>query len=377
MKGARYESAIPEHLRVPRTCPMRIPKQDYEPPFAARTTRFPLSVKEFVIAIIGAQHSTPASAAKVGALSQILVFIKKDLQPHTPRHWDAASVTDAQGAYNECVIAYWDDNAAYTNWRASSGFDAWWTRLEPGCQNGWYMEVFLPSIDRVETIFGDLRNHPEGIGHLSKSPSDFIREHVYWGSMRDRLPLSQTDEMVGECLPPLDTSCDTRKARVCVPGKRNLCMIRSGQDWSSTTPEERKLYLETLHPVLIQGMDFLRDNGEQVGCYSCRHMDVLNSETLETGTEKTFGLAYFDDIASLEGWSKGHKTHLDIFGGFLKYTKRLNNHVTLRLYHEVMVLKPEQQYFEYVGCHGKTGMLGGLDIGQRRNSVARLQAARL
>jgi len=31
--------------------------------------------------------------------------------------------------------------------------------------------------------------------------------------------------------------------------------------------------------------------------------------------------------------------------------------VTLRVFHEVMVLRPEQQYFEYVGCHAGTGML--------------------
>ncbi|TKA67830.1 hypothetical protein B0A55_09196, partial [Friedmanniomyces simplex] len=68
-------------------------------------------------------------------------------------------------------------------------------------------------------------------------------------------------------------------------------------------------------------------------------------------TDKTFGLAYFDDLSSLEGWSKHHKTHLDIFGGFLKYAGELQGNVSLRLFHEVLVLEPEQQFFEYVGCH--------------------------
>lgn len=54
------------------------------------------------------------------------------------------------------------------------------------------------------------------------------------------------------------------------PRKQNLTLIRSGQDWSSTTPSERTLYLTTLHPTLTKGMAYLRDHGDQVGCYSCR-----------------------------------------------------------------------------------------------------------
>jgi hypothetical protein len=47
------------------------------------------------------------------------------------------------------------------------------------------------------------------------------------------------------------------------PAIKNYCIrpqesviIRSGQDWSDTLPEDRKLYLETMHPVLRKGMNF-------------------------------------------------------------------------------------------------------------------------
>jgi hypothetical protein len=148
-----------------------------------------------------------------------------------------------------------------------------------------------------------------------------------------------------------------QKKRIKVPGRRNLAVIRSGQDWSNTLPHERTLYLETMHPVLIKGMAFLRDSGHDVGCYSCRLMDVLDTQNMQPGTEKTFGLAYFDDLASLEGWSKDHQTHLNIFGRFLNYAKELQGKVSLRLFHEVLILGVEQQEFEYVACHGGTGML--------------------
>ena len=36
---------------------------------------------------------------------------------------------------------------------------------------------------------------------------------------------------------------------------------------------------------------------------------------------------------------------------------KLKGNVTLRVFHEVMVLEPEQQMFEYVACHPGTGML--------------------
>lgn len=88
-----------------------------------------------------------------------------------------------------------------------------------------------------------------------------------------------------------------------------------------------------------------------------------SSETsfFSTDTDQTFGLAYFDDIAGLEKRSREHKTHLNIFGGFLNYAKKLNFELTLHLYHEVFVLKAKQQLFEYIGCHGATGMLVGLE----------------
>jgi len=70
-----------------------------------------------------------------------------------------------------------------------------------------------------------------------------------------------------------------------------------------------------MHPVLNKDVDFLRDRGDEVGCFSCRFMEVLNLNSLQSGgTDKTFGLAYFDDLSSLEGWSKSDKTRLDIFG---------------------------------------------------------------
>lgn len=211
-------------------------------------------------------------------------------------------------------------------------------------------------MNRLETLFNTPT--PEGSGHLRQGWSGEIQQHGYWGSMRDRLPMSQTDQLAGhEMRTDQSIASTSTDSRVKVQGKKNLAIIRSGQDWLATDPEERELYLSTMHPVLEKGMNFLRDQGEEVDCYSCRFMDVVDPVTRQANKDRTFGLAYFSDLASLEAWCKKHPTHLAIFGGFHQYAKKLGNNVGLRVFHEVMVLEPEQQFFEYIGCHAGTGMI--------------------
>lgn len=199
-----------------------------------------------------------------------------------------------------------------------------WTNLERGRDVGWFLEVFSPSIDRFETVFSN-DTIPEGAAHMRESVSGPMREHVYWGSMRDRLAVSQTDALEGEHFGVSERGelTDTKSRRVRVAGRKNLCVIRSGQDWSGTNPRERKLYLETMHPVLVKGMEFLTKEGSEVGCLSNRFTEVADHADPTRSTDQTFGLGYFDNIASLEGWSKQHKTHLDIFGRFLQYAAEL------------------------------------------------------
>lgn len=314
------------------------------------------------MAIIGSQDETkPANST---SREKLISFVESKAKASKPKYWEVAAYTDNKNFYNEAVFAYWQTREAYNEWASSSGFDVWWTELDAAKEsNGWFKEIFFPAIDHFETVFSN-NAADEGASHMKEKISGPISEHVYWGSMRDRLPASQNDEMKGDVWQRgnsdangVSTKRDTRKARVRVQGHENLAVIRSGQDWADTLPKERELYLNTMHPVLIKGMDFLRDNGEEVGCISNRFMTVVESKAPAKSVDKTFGLGYFDDLASLEKWSKAHKTHLDIFGGFLKYAKELQNNISLKLFHEVLVVASNQQDFEYIGCHPGTGML--------------------
>lgn len=359
------EQAIAENLRTERKFAVNTPT-NFDPPFPAYTARFPKHAKDLVMAIVGIQYKS-LDQDDGQALRTISSYTSSVSVPEgsRPGFQELAAVTDNRGYYNIAVLAYWSSKSAYDEWSTSSGFKDWWQALNPeGQDHGWFLEVFFPTMDRFETVFSN-NEVPEGAAHMREGISGPIQEHVYWGSMRDRMPLSQTDELIGDKFSghkkdSNGSETSESRRRVSVRGKKNLAVIRSGQDWSDTTPEERKLYLETMHPTLTRGMNFLRDNGDEVGCYDCRFMGIVDPVTGQTGENRTFGLAYFDDLKSLERWSKEHPTHIDIFGGFLKYAKTLNNNVTLRLFHEVLVLEPEQQLFEYIGCHEGTGMLSAV-----------------
>ncbi|KAL1584807.1 hypothetical protein WHR41_06552 [Cladosporium halotolerans] len=350
------EPAIPEHLRTERTLPSRLPP-DYHPPFPAYAARFSKSADGVVIAVIGFQSKDRDSRFE-DCQKKLVGFMRQQVGDVVPKHWDLSSVIDKRGYHNIAAIAYWATPSDYEAWLAESGFAAFWDDLKPDGDVGWFREAFSPSIDRFENIFSD-NEVPEGVAHMRESVSRELQEHVYWGSMRDRLPISQTDLLVGnhDQRSAVDEVTDTRSQRIRVPGRRNLAIIRSGQDWSGTDAHERELYLTTMHPVLIKGMEYLTHQGSETGCFSNRFMEVIDADDASRCMEKTFGLGYFDDIASLEAWSKKHRTHLAIFGRFHQYAKELENNLQLRLFHEVLVLTPEQQDLEYVGCHEDTGML--------------------
>lgn len=314
------------------------------------------------MATIGAQYENTNKNDGKG-IATIKAFITTVPEAIRPSFWEVASVTDKRGAYNIAVVAYWPGAEAYQKWETESGFKSWWQSRERENEgHGWFQEILRPTVDRFETNFSN-PEHPEGAANMQEKISGQVLQHGYWGSMRDRIAAAQDDELKGEHGPwPATESTDgsgrnqNSTTRVRVEGKKNLCVIRSGQDWSDTLPAERKLYLETMHPVLVTGMKYLRDEGRGDGCYAMNLWDVVDSKTHTADQERTFGLGYFNDMASLEKWSKSHRTHINIFGGFLKYAKRLNNDVSLRLFHEVYSLEQDQQFFEYVGCHADTGM---------------------
>ena len=341
------ESAIPRHLTTARSRHRRVP-DDYRPPYPSFVARHKPKVSHVVMAYFGLQYRGAPPAAATRLLAGIAA---RFADGNGPSHWDRAQYVDQAGFSNVVSVAYWDDVVKFDAWFASAR-EAWTGQGGGGI--GRYIEVLRPSVARYETLFSS-PDRAEGVAVIADGMSREVTEHAYWGGMRDRIPLSQTDEMVASGKPSLVR--DGQRLRVIAHD--NLCLIRSGQDWSDTEASERKMYLEDVEPVLREGMDFLRDQGLAIGCYANRHMQVLGKDGMST--EKSYGQSWWRGLSALERWAESHPTHVRIFGAAMKYLSTLGPAAKLRLYHEVTVAAADEQFFEYADCHPGTGMLAAVE----------------
>lgn len=340
------ESAIPQHLVSRRTEPTRM-KPDWQPPYPSFVARFAPSVARVAMAYFGVQYrsgSEPPAIARA-ALDDLAAACSG---PDGPGWADRAAYVDEAGYDTVITIAYWDDPARHERWSADARA-MWLGDRHASGDAGFFVESVRPSTARFETLFSNDRL--EGVARLAGTLSGEVAEHAYWGGARDRLPLAQTDPLApGD--PPEVTGDGRRRV---VRGQDNLCLIRSGQDWSDTDGGERRMYLDEVEPVLRAGMDFLRDEGRTVGCYANRYLRVIDDGGAPL--DKSFGMSWWRSLADLDRWAKDHPTHKAIFGQAMKYLSTMGPAARLRLYHEVTVAAADDQHFEYLGCHPGTGLL--------------------
>jgi len=340
------ESAIPAHLVTTR-CRHRRVDDDYRPPYPSFVARHKAGVTRVVMAYFGLQYRGELSPAAASSKSE---FVALASAANGPSHWDHASYVDQAGFVNEIFVAYWDDVVRFDAWFEPAR--AAWTGSEV-VGVGRFIELLRPAVERYETLFSSL-GRPEGVAVIADDMSGEVLEHAYWGGMRDRIPLSQTQDMKASGKPTLVED----GTRLRVLAQDNLCMIRSGQDWSDTDAAERRMYLEDVEPVLREGMEFLRDEGLSIGCYANRYMRLRGPDGALT--EKSYGQSWWQSLSVLERWAESHPTHVRIFGAAMKYLSSLGPAAKLRLYHEVTVAAADEQFFEYLGCHPETGMLAGV-----------------
>jgi aldoxime dehydratase len=330
------ESAIPAHLTAARTHPGRM-KDGWTPPYPSFVARMEPAVRQVVMAYFGLQFRGERPAGALGVLDA--AFAAADGPGH---HEVASDGTDIVS------VAYWDDPAAFDRWSAVHR-ESW---LEAGEGCGRWIEVLRPTVEEHETLFSSL-GRPEGVGVLARGWSGEIAEHGYWGGMRDRIPLSQTDPLAPTGTPAVER--DGRRVRI--RPHAGICLIRSGQDWTDTGDAEREMYLNDVEPVLRAGMDFLRTEGRGIGCYANRYLTVVQDGR---PVERTFGMGWWRSLADLERWAESHATHVAIFGAAMGYLSTLGPAARLRLYHEVSVVAEGEALFEYVDCRPGTGLLGAL-----------------
>lgn len=222
------------------------------PSFPAFVARNKDGVSQVVMAYFGLQFRGAPPARAKAALDDLDAAFGA---ANGPGHHDRATHTDGAGHTEIVSIAYWDDPAVFDRW-FDVNREGW---IGDGCRGGGvgrWIEAIRPRAEEFETLFS-VPERAEGIAALSKGWSDEIQEHAYWGGMRDRIPLSQTDALLGGSAPLVSRD----GSRVRVMPRQGLCLIRSGQDWSATEGDDRAMYLDGVEPDLRVGMEFLRDEG--------------------------------------------------------------------------------------------------------------------
>jgi aldoxime dehydratase len=340
----------PRELYALTPSPRHMPP-DWEPPAPAWSASFAQQTTPVVMAYFGTQLESPGGDRVDARLQGFFAAA------NAPDNVENARFDDRSGCRNLITSAYWTNPASYERWQHESGFEAWWN--EPARLNdrqGYYREILTVPPARFETIFS--YNCQVGVAKTGGCPVvGPIREHNYWGSMRDRIEASAHDDLLsshGERLPQLPPPL-TRGRRLRVKAPANLAVIRSGQDWSDCAGAELAQYDESVRPALLEGMTFLRDHPADTGCCDLRFAE----ETSRDGSrlKRTFGLGYFITLGHLEKWAATHPTHLAIFSKFLTMAREFGSDLKLKLWHEVSVLPATGQVFEYVNCRSGTGLL--------------------
>jgi aldoxime dehydratase len=343
------ESAIDKHLKCPRTLSRRVP-DEYQPPFPMWVARADEKLQQVVMGYMGVQYH--GEGQRAAALQAMGDMVGRFALADGPLNHDLTHHTDASGYDNLIVVGYWKDTAAHSRWWALPEVAGWWNadaRLGEGL--GYFREIVAPRAEQFETLYA-FKDQLPGVGAVMDGISDDIEEHGYWGSMRDRFPVSQTDWMAPTGELQVVAGDPGKGGRVVVLGHDNIALIRSGQDWVEAEAEERSLYLDEILPTLQAGMDFLRDNGQALGCYSNRF--VRNIDLQGNFLDVSYNIGHWRSVEKLERWAESHPTHLRIFVTFFRVAAGL---AKLRLYHEVSVSDAKNQVFEYINCHPHTGML--------------------
>ncbi|MFD2370312.1 phenylacetaldoxime dehydratase family protein [Brevibacillus sp. GCM10020057] len=282
-------------------------------------------------------------------------FLQAFTNPNGPVHVDRAIHQDIDEYVNHIFLAYWDNKESFENWNSTSPIAKYWDEsAAPVEEIGLWREILFIPNDHIETLHSG-ENYDSGVSNFL--PLTYTKVHEYWGSMRDRLKASRLEsfetEYDKEMLEPVHVESIGKRIRI-YPSD-NICLIRTAQNWSQCSNEERNTYLELVEPTLKEGAEYIRQNPSETGCLSSKFVYelALNGDSLD----KSCTIAYFLSLAHLEEWAKSHPSHLKIYHTFFEMLQMHNYATELALWHEVSVLKTDQAIFEYMNCHSSTGLL--------------------
>lgn len=326
-------------------------KAGWEPSYPSYSARFDSQRSVLTILILGVQFAD-ITEDRAAASSYAQEFMTLTAEADDVEFRDQSEFVDDAGQCNRMIVCYLAEHADAT---VEGLRQQWLAGPEPTGsidghgRLGFFVEEIKPTMDRVETLYSS--DHIQGVANVAETLSPQIQEHAYWGSARDRLPAAQQDRLA-----PSGGTTSEDDGNVIVSGIENLCLIRSGQDWSETAGDERAMYLGEVEPTLRAGMDYLTASGGEVGCIANRYARALDEDG--NVIDQSYGMSWWYSMASLDDWARVHPTHKAIFGVAMRYLGEHGGSGHLKLTHEVFVTERAQGHFVYRNCHPATGLLG-------------------
>ena len=339
------------HPVYERVHPARRP-HDFTPPSERYSLRWRRPVPELVADWFGLQGPQPGSAASHHFVDRMRNAFS-DAYP--PEAFEVmACPHDEAGHSTTIVVGNWTSTSAHATWSHCSPWARWWHSIDPAAADvGYWRETLICPYDRHETIYSQ-NTYRIGLGRTPGTEIVQITANGYPGAARDRFPITAVeniDSPLGIAV-RYDESINPRGRRVFVFTPLNTLVMRSGQFWHDSEPEQAEDYESALRPKLDRGMDYLAAHPE-TGCIYLRQMTNLDTDL--TQRRETSVYAAFQDYAGLEAWAADHPTHHAIYGHQIAMGRKYGPRRDVITWHEAFAL-PANNRFEYINCAPGTGM---------------------
>lgn len=316
----------------------------WQPPAPAWEARWDDTNDALMTVVFGTQGDTS------GPLGDWAAQVFSALAPFFPIAVERAQYQDATGNTHHVFVSYWRQSV-YEQWRQHDAVQSWWASDARLNEQAVWRESFAMLDKRFETLHSTPNAH--GVSVSAQVLDGPLLEHGYSGGMRDRIAQSEHESLAAN--EQVQCANDGVRARIVLP--QNSCVIRSGQNWGECNSEQRDFYLHKVHPVLQEGMRYLRDEGHESGCLLMRFANCYDAQW--QALPQSFGLGYARDITVFEDWARSHPTHIAIFDTFMQMVEQFGESLSLQLWHEVTVLGPGGADCEYINCPAIVSALSG------------------
>lgn len=339
------------HIQYPRLLPER-----RSPGHRPAAPRFTLRWADPVGTVVSQYHGMQRLNADWGWQAEFFDrVIASFAEDDGPAAHEIMRFLDDAGHTNAVVVSYWTDATRHARWSARSSVSRWLDdddRLTD--EAGYWRETIAVPYDRHETIYS-APNYRIGLGRLPGTEIEHMTTNGYFGAACDRLPISAIDALESrDDAAPAARKIASHGRRLFASVPHNMTAIRSGQFWEPAGQEQLEDYTENLEPRLARGMQHLVAHPVANGTLSLRIMTNLAADG--AARRETSVLGYFFALDRLEAWAKSHETHLDIYRHAIAMNRLHGAKREVVTWHEVFIT-PGGSQFEYINCHGSTGLL--------------------